>query len=635
MYGWAGKRLKVYLTEGKIVKEPMPDDLRLDYLGGRGVNSKCLYDELSPGIDPLGPENVLMVAVGPLNGTTAPGSARWTVTAKSTVTGGLGDGNGGGDFATELKFAGYDQIVFYGRSPRPVYLLVRDGDVQLRDAASLWGKTTGETDRMLKKDLGDEEVRVLSIGPAGENLVRLSKVFSNITRTGGKGGLGAVMGSKNLKAVAVRGTGTVKIARPREFLLASKHAYEKLMASDYLKMFREQGTMHLIRLWGELRGLPTRNSQSGYFEGWEKLTSEVFESQYAVKHRGCSACPISCSHYYRVAEGPYATHGESNEYGTTYPLGPKCGVDDLAAILYMDTLCDQLGLDTHSTGGTISFAMHCWQEGLLTAGDTDGLDLTWGNAGAMIQLLPKIAYRQGFGNLLAEGSFIASQHIKGSEVCLNTTKGMEVSALYIGAGTNLLLALGFATATRGADHLRGCLPYVSSKDARLLKALGGVEALHRVLSEPGSTEGKGIFLAVNEDVSALLNSLDVCHSVVGELARKALDADELAELVSLCTGVEMSGEYLMKVGERISNVEKAFNIREGMGRKDDTLPGQFFFVEKETQFGPTGMSEGKFQQMLDEYYQFRGWDHEGVPTRQKLEELGLGYISDQIGGVTR
>ncbi|MFC1958795.1 aldehyde ferredoxin oxidoreductase family protein, partial [Chloroflexota bacterium] len=516
MNGWAGQRLKVYLTEGKIVKEPLPEELRLNYLGGRGLNSRTLFDELKPGIDPLSPDNILMVGVGPLNGTAAPGSARWTVTAKSAITGGFHDGNGGGDFATELKFAGYDQVIFYGRSPEPVYLWINNDQVELRNASHLWGKTTRETNKLLWEELDDREVRVVCIGPAGENLVRLAKVFSNMTRAAGKGGMGAVMGSKNLKAVAVRGTGSVNIARPAEFFQAVKHAYEKLLATPRLQEFMETGTLRTIRSKSMGRFLPTRNAQSGYFEGWEKITSEAYhEGGYVPKHRGCSGCPISCSHYYQVKEGPYACHGEACEYGTTYPFGSKCGIDNLPAIIKMASMCDQLGLDTHSTGNTVCFAMHCWQEGLLTAKDTDNLDLSWGNHDAVIELLPRIAYRQGFGNLLAEGSFRASQQIKGSEICLRTVKGMEVSSLFLGPGANVGQGLGYATSTRGADHLRGQGLSVMSSP-RMKEILGSQEAVNRLTLEPHSIEGKGILIAQDQDFYAFFNSLEVCHFLAEE-----------------------------------------------------------------------------------------------------------------------
>ncbi len=626
MYGWTGQCLKVYLTEGKIVKEPLSEELRLNYLGGRGLNSKTLFDELKPGIDPFSSDNIFMVGVGPLSGTAAPTAGRWTVTAKSPLTGTLGDGNGGGDFSSELKFAGYDQIIFYGRSPKPVYLWVNNDHVELRDASHLWGQTNQETNKLLWEELGDREVRVLSIGPAAENLVRISKVFTNMTRTGGKGGMGAVLGSKNLKAVAVRGTGSVKIAKPKEFYQAVKRIYEKITTPGQ-QVFRETGTMGVIPSLNERRSLNTRNAQMGYFEGAEKFSSEAFHSQFKSKHRGCAACPISCSHYYQVKEGPYATRGESNEYGTTYPFGPKCGIDNFAAVLKMGTICDQLGLDTHSTGATVCFAMHCWQEGLLTAKDTDNIDLSWGNADAVIELLPKIAYREGFlGNLLAEGSQRASKQIGGSEDYLRTIKGMEVSSYYPGPSGDINLS--YATATRGADHNRG--PGRSTIPLpQLKKALGSQEALDRLRKEPSSIEGRGVLLALEQDSFAFFNSIEVCKRLYQE-ERGGPVRDDIPGLLSAAIGVEMSSDDCMKVGERVSNVEKAFNIREGFGRKDDTLP-KSYFVEKETPWGTEGVNEAKFQALLDEYYQFRGWDREGIPTKQKLEELGLGYITEQIG----
>ena len=627
MYGWMGQRLKVYLTEGKIVKEPLPEELRLNYLGGRGLNSKTLFDEVKPGIDPLSPDNVFMVGAGPLVGTAAPGASRWTVTAKSTVAvpGGIGDGNGGGDFAAELKFAGYDQVIFYGRSPKPVYLWINNDQVELRDAAHLWGKNNGETNKLLWKELGDREVRVLSIGPAGENLVRITKVFSNITRSGGKSGMGAVMGSKNLKAVAVRGTGSVKIAKPAEFFQVVKRIYEKLMAVPALQEFRETGMMEGITAYNSIRSLPTRNGQTGYFEEAEKLSSEVFHSQFETKHRGCSACPVSCSHYYKIKEGPYVTHGESPEYGTINPFGSKCAIDNLAAVLYMDSMCDQLGLDTHTTGNTVAFAMHCWQEGLLTANDTDNLDLSWGNADAVIQLLPRIAYRQGFGNLLAEGSFRASKQIKGSEAYSRSIKGNDMGGQYPAPEGSVGLILAIAISTKGGDHRRGLGG--SANLLPRLKEILGSEAVARLYREPRSIEGRGIAVALDHDYQALVNSQELCAFIATE---RRLDIEDQAQLISTATGIEMSSNDLMKIGERIENVEKAFNIREGMGRKDDA-PHRWFLVEKETPWGIEGVSEAKFQVMLDDYYQFRGWDREGIPTRQKLEELGLSYIAEQIG----
>jgi aldehyde:ferredoxin oxidoreductase len=561
-----------------------------------------------------------MVGIGPLNGTAFPASSRWTVTSKSAVGPTMTDGNGGGDFATELKFAGYEQVIFYGKSPKPVYLLISDGHVELKDATHIWGKTTGETYNILRRELREPEIRTLCIGPAGENQVLVAKILSNITRAGGKGGVPAVMGSKNLKAIAVRGTGSVKIARPKEFSALVSRAYHKIVTGTFYNMFREQGSLFLVKRYAEQGSLPTRNSQSGYFEGWENLTSEAFEKQYAIKHKGCSACPISCSHYFEVKDGPYACHSESNEYGTTYPLGPKLGIDNLAAILKMQEICDQLGLDTHSCGNTIAWAMECWQRGLINEKDTDGIDLSWGNADGVIALLPKIAYRQGFGDLLAQGSYAASKQIPGSEVCLKVVKGQEVSALYLGPGKNFTSALGYATATRGADHLRGGVQMYSIGLPALSRLLGE-EGAASIVKEPRNIQGKGIFVALDNDFSALFNSLNICAWSVGGLFG-GLMPDEIAELFSAVTGVDMSGDEMMKVGERIYNVERVFNVREGCRRKDDTLPKKYLTLEQ-TPRGQSGLDETDLQKMLDDFYGFKGWDSDGIPTTQKLKELRL------------
>lgn len=628
MYGWGGQRLKVYLTEGKIIKEEVPEWLRREYIGGRGFNSRTLFDEVKPGIDPLGPENVFIVGIGPLAGTLAPIGARWTVTAKAPLTGIFGDGNGGGDFAAELKFAGYDQIIFYGQSSKPVYLWINNDHVELRDASHLWGKTTWETHDLLVKELEDREVKELSIGPSGENKVRFAKLFTDKARAGGKVGLGAVMGSKNLKAVVVRGTGSVKIANPEEFYKASRHAYEKLLASPLQQMLAEKGTLFLIRAYSNLKSITTRNSQEGYFEGWEKLTSEVFEDRYAVRHKGCFSCLTACSHVYQVKEGPYATYGYACEYGTTYPFTTKIGSDNLAAALHIATLCDQLGLDTHSCGATISFAMEAWQRGLITAKDTDGLDLSWGNVDAVIQLVRKIAYREGFGNILAEGSRLASRQIEGSEVCLVETKGLDCSSYYPGVG-GIRLGLAFATAPIGGSlHRGGSGVLVTGGITKLVKILG--KELAQRASDTRSYEGQGAVLAVDNDFYAAFNCIEACWFVCHDSATTDnLYVDDLAWLISSATGLQIDGDGLMKVGERVFTVEKAFNLREGLRRKDDTLPERFF-VEKVTPEGTTGINRAKFEKMLDEYYKFRGWDREGFPTKEKLEELNLSYLANQL-----
>ncbi|MFC2059667.1 aldehyde ferredoxin oxidoreductase C-terminal domain-containing protein, partial [Chloroflexota bacterium] len=481
----------------------------------------------------------------------------------------------------------------------------------------------------------------LTIGPAGENLVRIAKVFNDKARAGGKNGLGAVMGSKNLKAIVVRGTGSIKIANPEEFYMTAKHAYEKLRDSTPLQRSSELGTIRLIRLRTEARSLTTRNAQSGYFEGWEKVTSEAFGSQYAVRRRGCFGCPAPCTRTFEVKEGKYSTHGYANEYGTTYPFTSKIGSDNLAAALKIGTMCDQLGLDTHATGGTISFAMEAWQRGLLSAKDTDGIDLSWGNVDSVIELVPKIAYREGFGNILAEGSHGASKQIKGSEICLVEVKGAECSSFYPGPGTSVVRALAFATAPIGGSLHRGASLHRTYAGGNvpeaadymleipiLVKAMG--EEMAKRASKRGSYDGGGIVLAIENDCNAAVNCLTCI--MLGGLSPAMLGMDELARLVSTLTGVEIDGDGLVKVGERIFNIEKVFNLREGLRRKDDTLPERFF-VEKTMPEGTSGVNRAQFEDMLDEYYKFRGWDHEGFPTEEKLAELNLSDIAEQLRGL--
>lgn len=636
MYGWAGQRLKVYLSEGKVVKEELPQRLREEYLGGRGLNARTLYDDVKPGVDPLGPDNVFMVAAGPIVGTLVPGSCRYTVTAKSPLTGVFGDANGGGDFAAELKFAGFDQAVFYGKSPVPVYLWVKDGKAQLRDASHLWGKDVWETHHTLVKELDEPGLSEISIGPAGENKVRFACVLSNLSRAAGRAGIGAVMGLKNLKAVAVRGTGAVKIARPDDFYGVVNQAKHKITAHPFYPSYRQTGSMMLTATTNMAGTLGTKNQQKTWFEGVDKLDSKAFEAQFAVRHRGCFACPTHCSHYYEVKDGPYRTHGEGVDFGAVGNLGARCGNSNLASVLYGATLCNQLGLDNISCGAVIGFAMEAWQRGLISAKDTDGLELNWGNADSIIALVRKIAYREGFGDLLAEGVERASYQIQGSGSFAMTIKGMET--LQNDPRGEKGNALAFATGTRGGDHLRGLVHYLlgyvpGGKEDELERRFGdrlGRENA-RSLANMRQYQGWAGLLAICQDQFAAANSMEICNRMC--FANFGLDIEDLAKLLSATTGMEMNGRELEIIGERVFNVEKAFNIREGLRRDGDTLP-QRWFLEKV----PDGPAAGehieldKFQKMLDEYYEFRGWDSDGVPTEKKLEELDLTDITAELRG---
>lgn len=638
MFGWTGQRLKVYLNDGRITREEIPEHLRIDFLGGRGLNAKTLFDELKPGVDPLGPENIFIVGVGPIVGTLVPGSCRYTVTAKSPQTFAHGDANGGGDFGAELKFAGIDQIVFYGKSPRPAYLWIKDGKTELRDASHLWGKGVWETHHLLTKELDEPGLSEISIGPGGENKVRFACVLANLSRAAGRSGMGAVMGSKNLKAVVVRGTGSVKIAQPDNFYEAVKNAKNKVVSHPFFASYRQTGSLILTYTSNILGKLGTNNLQETWYDKEPNIGPKFFEDNYAVRHRGCFACPTHCSHLYRVKDGPYATHGEGIEFGATGNYGSRCGNDNLASILYMGTLSDQLGVDQISCAAVIAFAMEAWQRGIITARDTDGLDLSWGNTDTMIKLINKIAYREGFGDLLAEGTEIAARKIKGSERFALTIKGLDV--IEYDPRVHKGDALAYATSTRGADHLRGFTPfmlgYYYGNVKELEKLFGdrlGIENARKLANLRGY-EGWGGLIAMSQDQFAAANAVEICTRMC--FANFGLNMDDVAKLFSTTTGMEISGRELERIGERIYNVERAFNMREGLRRKDDTLPPRWFLDKV-----PAGPAEGeivvpdKFQEMLDEYYAFRGWDKDGFPTAEKLGSLNLNNVAEQLSRLPR
>jgi aldehyde:ferredoxin oxidoreductase len=625
MYSWTGKRLKVNLTEGKVVKEDIPVEELHSYLGGIGLNAHVLFNEVKPGIDALGPENVFIIGTSPYNGTCLPCSGRWSITTKSPLTGGYGDGSIGGDFAPELKFAGYDQIVIYGKSHKPVYLFINNDKIEIRDASHLWGKDTWETHYAFIDEIGDPEIKSAVIGPAGENLVRIAIVVSGLCRTGGRGGLGAVLGSKNLKAVVVRGNGSVKVAKKDAFDRIRRAMYQKIMNSDHIQFFKDTGTLWLTAATSP-GFLCTRNAQQGFFDDWKKFTSGIFREKWATKKEACFACNISCGTHYEVKEGAYACRGKSPEFGVIAKYMAMIGNDNLEAALYALSLCNKLGIDGVSSGGIIAFAMEAWQKGLISAEETDHLDLNWGNADAAIELTRRMAYREGIGNILAEGSRNASKKIEGSHDLLLEAKGLEWISAYPGVGTDKGRMLATATCTRGCDHLKGYMGELSGQPI-VEKTMGTERA--KALGDVTSYEGRGAMLSLENRFRAATDSTGFCWFPTEMTARGDLDPDDLAEALSAITGFDLDGEGFLRIGERVHNLQKAFNVREGLKREDDTLPRRFF-VEQADEKEVPGVDPSRFQKMLDEYYQFSGWDNEGIPTRAKLEELDLAYVAEQI-----
>jgi aldehyde:ferredoxin oxidoreductase len=613
MYGWMGKFLRVNLTKSKITVENLDLKIAKDFIGARGMGVKYLYDEIDPKVDALSPDNKLLMVTGPLTGTGAPAANRYMVVTKSPLTGAIAESSAAGNFATSLKYAGYDMIIFEGKSKKPTYLWIDDDKVELRDAKHLWGRTTYETETRVINETAPE-AKVACIGPAGENLVRFACVVNDIGRTAGRSGVGAVMGSKNLKAVAVRGTKGVKVADKVGFYNAMIDCY-KALDIEYVQRFHELGTPSVMEdSVAPLGALPTRNYQSGVFEGWEKIKGEVHSDTISVRKRmgvACPACPVACGRISRVTDPDFAGVGAGPEYETTGLFGANCGVSNLDAIAKANYICNEMGMDTISTAGTIACAMELYEKGYLPKKDI-GMPLNFGDAHTMVEMTEKIALREGFGDILAEGAYRVAQKYGHPEFFMGVKKqefpSYECRAL-------LGMALGFATQNRGADHIRGevhdvemygCYWWRVTRDRNIEKV------------DPLTWEDKPLLAKEIQDWFAMIDSCGMCNFMFF----LALDEDHCRKLLETATGVDLGGhEGFMRTGERIFNLERLFNLKAGFTGKDDTLPKRML---KEPM--PEGPAKGKvvpLDKMLPEYYRLRGWDSNGVPTPEKLKELGL------------
>ncbi len=600
--GYIGKILRVDLTERRISTEKLDAEIAKKFIGGKGLGAKILYDSLKLGTDPLSPENILIFASGPLTATLAPTSARWAVVTKSPLTNIFLDCQVGGYFGAAMKLAGFDCIIIEGKADSPVYLWVHDGNAEILKAGDLWGKGCFETEDTLKKRLG-ESAHVASIGPAGENLVRYACISVDKYRQAGRGGAGAVMGSKNLKAVAVRSASyKIEYADPEGFREAAKKALKVIRENSFIPLRRKYGTPIWVAPVNKAALLPTRNFRTGVFEKAENISGETMRDKIVVKDGTCYNCIIQCWKYTHVESGKYRVDELAGpEYESIALLGSDCGVGSIEAVAHASMLCDDLGLDTISTGNSIAFAMECYERGLLTAEDTDGLELKFGNADAEIEMVKKIAYRKGLGNLLAEGVRRASKKIgDGSERFAMHVKGLEIPG-YDPRGA-FGMALAYATSDRGACHQR----------AWTVRA-----EIEGKLEPRFSTKGRARFVKETQDERAMCFSLVLCDFA-------PLEVKHFVELLNKATGFNFTVEDYLKTGERIWNLTRLFNVREGITREDDTLPPRF--MEEPL---PEGATKGQvvtkemLDEMLDEYYALRGWDKNGVPTEEKLKELGL------------
>ena len=620
MYGYMGKILRVNLSNGTITEEFPDDDTLKMFLGGAGLATKYLFDEVESGIDPLGPENKLIFMTGPMTGTSSPSTGRYSVVAKSPLTGFWGHANSGGYWGRDLKRAGFDGVIFEGISEKPVYLVTDEGKAELKDATHLWGKNTSETTRIIKEEL-DEKFNVACIGIGGENKVKFAAIMNdadepNWGRAAGRCGLGAVMGSKKLKAIVSRGTAKVVVADKEKYKEEAKKRFDWVNQS-LLKMTLEVfGTAAMLDLVNEKGGFPTRNFQTGVFKASEKINGEAINDNILIKRKPCFACPIHCGRVSEIKSGPYASKGEGPEYESLCSLGSMCDIDDLEAITYAHFLCNEYGLDTISAGATIAFAMECFEKGILT--DTDGLEVKFGDTDVMLELVHRIGKREGkIGDLLAEGSKAVSERLgQGSEKFAMHVKGLELPAYDSRAAK--ITGVGFATANRGGDHMTSfiegptflSLPF-TLVDGELSDDLEATPEDTRILKD-------------YEDAFGVFDSIGGC-----KFMGMVLTGDDWATLIATLFGWEdFTEQDFRKTGERIFNLQRAYNLREGLNRDDDTLPKRL--LEEPM---PEGAAEGhtvELESLLDAYYEYRGWDKDGKPTPGKLEDLELDWLIKEI-----
>jgi aldehyde:ferredoxin oxidoreductase len=611
LFGYAGQVLHVDLSSGKTHVEPLNEDYAKKYIGGIGLGIRMWLDYSKAGVDPFSPENPLILVIGPIAGTMWPtGGNGHAFVSKSPQSFGVGEAKAHGSFGTELKRAGYDAVVFKGKAEKPVYVWIDDDAVQLVDASKLMGKSPGDTEDAIKEELGDYYIRVASIGIAGEKLSRLACIINEKTRACGRTGLGAVMGSKNLKAVAVRGTRDITVAKPDEFMEYVKEFHER-MKGPATQKYRTLGTPENVLVHNSLSCMPTRNYNNSRFEGAQKVSGEVLNDKFVAKIIGCSSCAMRCEHMCVVAEGPYKNTMTRMEYETLWALGPYCGVDRLDAIIKGMELSNYYGMDAIGAGVTVGFAMDCFERGLLKQEQLGGVDAKFGNAEAMVQLVEKIGKREGVGELLADGVKVAGEKIgNGADKLAAHIKGVEVTGYDLRCLKTA--ALGFAVSFRGADHNR--------HGAYAFDVKGKV---NRLIAE----KGRGKMVKDMEDTYNLIDSFVVCKFSRGTYYKELPD---MAKLYSLVTGIEITPEELKRCGERIQNAARLFNIREGLGRKDDTLPWKVMH-EPIPDEGPSKgamVTQAELDLLLDDYYEARGWTKQGVPTVAKLKELGM---DDLIG----
>jgi aldehyde:ferredoxin oxidoreductase len=625
-FGYMGKILHVYLDQGKLEIEQPEESFYRQYVGGSALGLYYALHHTPVDCDPLSPENTLVLAAGVLTGVPISGQSRLTATARSPLTGAIGDSQSGGFFPAELKFAGLDAIVLHGKAESPVYLWVKDGEAELRPAGHLWGQDTAEVERIIKDELGDPKVQILQAGVAGENGVRFAALISNANRANGRTGMGAVMGAKNLKAVVVRGKSRPQVADPAALKQLAKWGAENFPDSDIYGM-GIYGTAEVLRFQDKDGGLPTRNWSSGSFESAIKLDGTTMAESILKERDTCFACVVRCKRVVEVLEGDYLVDAEYGgpEYETLATFGSYCGIDNLEAVALANQLCNRYGMDTISCGATIAWAMDCYERGLLTDADTGGLKLNFGNTRVMVDLVDKIAHREGFGAVLAEGSARAARKLGRGEELVVAVKGQELPAHM--PEVKRSLALIYAVNPFGADHQSSehdpC--YSGYPDRALQLGLDDPQP-NDVLNQE-----KVRYALTTEWLYSAMDSVTICQFVFGS-AWHLYDASQLADLVQAVTGWDFSVKDLLHLGETRLNLLRTFNAREGIDSSWDVLPKKLFQPKVGGASDGVAITREEFESAKTSYYQLAGWDPDtGIPTRAKLEELELGWAADMLG----
>jgi len=610
MFGYHGKLLRVDLTEQRVEIEDLDPKLLEKYVGGAGIEAKILYEETTPATDPLGPENVLMAVTGPYTGTAVPASSRHHMMALSPLTGLLGESNVGGSWAVHFKKTGFDGIAITGRSDHPVYLWIHDEGVEFRDARPIWGKDSYESAAFLKSETS-EKATVAVIGPAGERLARVASIphIGHIVRAAARTGLGAVMGSKNLKAMVAYGTKDLPLAKPDVLKEALRAILPHVRKAT--ETFGKYGTSGGIDNYEKIGNFPIKNWRQGRWPGASKISGVAMHDTILTGRKACMHCPIACGRHIKVTEGPYAPMDcEGPEYESIGTLGGLCMVDDLVAVAKANELCNRYGIDTISAGGIIAFAMEAYEKGILTQKDTNGIELVWGSGNALVEMVHKMGKGEGIGSLMTEGSKRMAEALGRNAVEFAIhVKGLEPSAH--DPRRFFSQALSYGTAARGACHNASWShPYELSL---YMPEIGIPE-----VQDPYQIEGKAEFTAKLQDLMCVTDALIICRfSQVG----KAVTVTNHVDWLNMITGWGIDIPEYMKVGERIFNLKRMYNVRLGVSRKDDFLPPRFMTLDRAgedltNQLPPMG-------QLLSDYYNYRKWSEDGIPTPEKLKELGL------------